>query len=167
MPPAPQRRKPRSSTSSAAATPNIPIQDEDLGWVLLKSFILVSFISVSNVAAQLALHPLYGGTTSSMHFPTVSLAMCLLAPYLPHPGTRSSFAAMSLILPASPVTLYLAGDYTTRWKDPFWGPIVTQAVGAIPILLLSVGVLHTLIVRIHSNLALVYGNPFIFIPRFP
>jgi hypothetical protein len=114
---------------------------------LLQSIALVAVISLSDVASQLALHPLYGGTATSLHFPILSLLVCLATASLPRfVNTRSALTLMSLLLAAAPVLLHRVGARTSSWLDPIWGPIATQLVGAIPILFLGAGILTDLLV---------------------
>jgi hypothetical protein len=96
--------------------------------------LLIGAVSLANVASQLALYPLYGATVVSMHFETMSLAICMLASFIPFPASMEGMAwtALTVIIPASPALLYAVGTRTAWWNDPVWGPTTTQIVSSIP-----------------------------------
>lgn len=139
MPPNLQRRKSKKPFSGGSfASPSTKASKSVLR-ALGPLIPLMAVVSLANVASQLALHPLYGGTVTSMHFETVSLAVCMLASFIPFAVSMETMAwtALSVIIPASPALLYKAGAQTASWNDPLWGPIITQTVSSIPSQLLA------------------------------
>lgn len=123
-----------------------------LGPVIL----LIGVASLANVASQLALYPLYGTTVSSMHFATVSLAICMLSSFIPFPVSLEGVAwtALSIIIPASPTLLYTVGAQTASWNDPVWGPITTQIVSSIPGQFLANSIVISRIVSLSQHCSL-------------
>jgi hypothetical protein len=111
---------------------------------------------MANVASQLALYPLYGSTAASMHFETMSLAVCMLASFIPLPVSmeRMAWTALSVIIPASPLLLYVAGSRTALWNNPIWGPVMAQTVSSIPIQLLANLIITARIVSLFEYLFL-------------
>lgn len=138
-----KKSKNKPAQSQSTITGISPMQ------VVAQSLPLLCIISTVDVASQLALHPLYGSTTSSLHFPTLSLVICLLSSFLPHINSRAALSTMSVITAAAPALLYRLGAHTSRWRDPIWGPGSTQIVGAIPILFLGAGLLNRWVVCLH------------------
>lgn len=132
------RKKARNKSAQAQAT----VAGTSLLQVVAQSLPLLGVISTVNVASQLALHPLYGSTTTSLHFSTLSLVVCLLSSFLPRINSRATLSTMSVVSAAAPALLYRLGSHTSSRKDPVWGPIATQVVGAIPVLFLGVSLLQ-------------------------
>ena len=99
---------------------------------------LLPFVSLATLASKLALHPLYGSTTTSLHFVKVLAGSCALAAVRPDLPLHIVLLFLGTLLSAAPFTARWLGAWTARWHDPIWGPVVTQMGITVPIVGLSV-----------------------------
>lgn len=100
--------------------------------------LLLPIVSLATLASKLALHPLYGSTTTSTHFVKVLAGSCALATTRPNLPDHIALLFLGTLLSAAPFTARWLGAWTARWHDPIWGPVVAQMGIAVPIVGLSV-----------------------------
>jgi len=107
---------------------------------------LYGVLAISNYAAQLALHPLFGATTTSNHFRAlwaglaIVISMCpgSLLPLKSYKLVPRSLGLMSLLFSAAPVTLYKWGGFAARYQNQRWSPLAAQLALTVPVVLLGV-----------------------------
>ncbi|KIM27045.1 hypothetical protein M408DRAFT_172974 [Serendipita vermifera MAFF 305830] len=92
----------------------------------VKIAILVGTLSFALVASQLALHPLYGSTTSSLYLKHVLIVSCLVSTVVPAVPAHYVFQALSVLLAFAPLSAKHLGGWFGRWDSAMWGPILTQ-----------------------------------------
>ena len=100
--------------------------------------VLLPVVSLATLASKLALHPLYGTTTTSLYFVEVLAVSCALATIRPGLPAHTTLRSLGMLLSAAPFTARWLGAWTARWHDPIWGPVVTQMGISVPIVGLSV-----------------------------
>lgn len=126
-----QHNNARKTKASGQAT---GVADERRGTVsVLKTAIqttkivaLVAALSLASVASQLALHPLYGSTTSSLYFKHVLTIACLVSTLSPSVPAHHIFRVLSVLLAFAPLSAKHLGGLFGRWDSPLWGPVLTQ-----------------------------------------
>ena len=124
----------RTTPVSAAHPPNVIDALLTLGSLT----VFLPVVSLATLASKLALHPLYGTTTTSLHFVEILAGSCALATLRPDLPVHITLLSLGTLLSAAPFTARWLGAWTARWHDPIWGPVVTQAGISVPIVGLSV-----------------------------
>jgi hypothetical protein len=107
------------------------------------SFVLWTMLLSFSYAYAQSLLPLYGSTPTRLHlehiaFTVVAAAMVtppLVAEYI---GPRRSSGANLVfisgpLLLIAPFTTYWIAVYSSRMKDPVWGPVITHFMVLVPI----------------------------------
>ncbi|KAG8844474.1 hypothetical protein FRB91_002595 [Serendipita sp. 411] len=110
---------------------------------LVQILLIVSFASLAVVASQLALHPLYGTTVSSLHMGSIMRMTCVISATRPNAPAHRILLQLSLLLAAAPFSARVLGSLTGRMDSSLWGPIITQFGLAIPIVGLSTSLLRS------------------------
>ena len=113
--------------------------------------VLLPLVSLATLASKLALHPLYGTTTTSLHFIQVLAGSCALATIRPDLPVHITLLSLGTLLSAAPFTARWLGAWTARWHDPIWGPVVTQIGISVPIVGLSVVLARSRLVSTSSK----------------
>ena len=131
------RQRARKERIAPVSTPHPPYAFGAL-LTLGSLTILLPVVSLATLASKLALHPLYGSTTTSLHFVEVLAGTCALATTRPDLPVHTTLLALGTLLSAAPFTARWLGSWTARWHDPIWGPVVTQMGIAVPVVGLSV-----------------------------
>jgi hypothetical protein len=93
---------------------------------VLKIPVLVGAVSLATLASQLALHPLYGATVSSLYVKHVLTISCLLSALCPPVPVHQVFLLLSVLLAVAPLSAKHLGGLLGRWDSALWGPTLTQ-----------------------------------------
>ncbi|KAG8901881.1 hypothetical protein FRB99_005021 [Tulasnella sp. 403] len=135
----PQQRNSSNRLASPQVTPNQPATTGLILtlWRVLKVAFLISTLSFGTYASQLALHPLYGETVTSLHFDyVVAGAMCLSMILPTSQGNEGSLLnLLSLVLALAPYSAFNFGARTARWGEVTLGPVIAQLPLSVPIVL--------------------------------
>ena len=108
---------------------------------LLKSILLLTVLASASLATQLALHPLYGSTPTSINHSKVELLACLLSALFPLKSTvseRTIVLGLASWLGYAPYGSYAIGKWTTQWRNPALGPAVTEVAILLPTVCIGV-----------------------------
>jgi hypothetical protein len=132
------RQRARKERITPISTPRPPPNAIDALIFLASLTVLLPALSLATLASKLALHPLYGSTTTSLHFIKVLAGSCALATVRPDLPVHITLLYLGTLLSAAPFTARWLGAWTARWHDPIWGPVATQMGIAVPIVGLSV-----------------------------
>ncbi|KAF8511513.1 S-adenosyl-L-methionine-dependent methyltransferase [Gautieria morchelliformis] len=110
---------------------------------LIKLVLLVTALASASLATQLALHPLYGNTVTSVNHSKVVLLACLLSALFPHdsagPSERITLLGLASWLAYAPYASYGIGRWSAKWSNPVLGPAGAEAAILLPTL--SVGII--------------------------
>ncbi|KDQ17982.1 hypothetical protein BOTBODRAFT_29296 [Botryobasidium botryosum FD-172 SS1] len=136
------KRAPVKDTPRKVAPPNQSAYSINPIIQLVKILALLAAFFVSNIASQLALHPLYGSIPTSLHFHDVTLFATLLSTFTPLISQNTSqtnvLIAIGTVLSIAPVSILWSGSALGRLGDPVWGPVITHLTSAAPVLFLGV-----------------------------
>lgn len=111
--------------------------------LVLEALSILFLIPVATVASQLALHPLYGSTTASLHFSTLAQVACLSSVTRPTMPAHRLLLFIAIILGAAPMSAKVLGSWTGRMGDHTLGPVITQLAISVPLIGLASVLLRT------------------------
>lgn len=138
-----QRSKAKAAAPASAAPtskPAVPTPTLLTQYPYLNALALIpllALVSLSNIAAQLALRPIYGSTVASLWFQPLLALACAISMFRPSTSAHSIFVSWSFLLAGAPLLEKLIGSYTATWKNAVWGPVVTQCGVVLPIVSLA------------------------------
>jgi hypothetical protein len=92
----------------------------------LKIAALLGAVSLATLASQLALHPLYGSTVTSLYIKHILIISCLLSTLCPPVPVQRLFLVLSVLLAVAPLSAKHLGGLLGRWDSALWGPTLTQ-----------------------------------------
>ncbi|KAG6842028.1 hypothetical protein C0991_003554 [Blastosporella zonata] len=100
---------------------------------------IVGLVAISLVlfVYQRALIPIYAtGPTTYLLNPVLAAAMLLAALHPVNISTSTNWLYTALVLAAAPKATYWVSVWTSRKKDPVWGPLITHATVLAPMIFL-------------------------------
>ncbi|KAF8584274.1 hypothetical protein K439DRAFT_1633655 [Ramaria rubella] len=113
---------------------------------LVKSALLLIILGFISLAVQLALHPLYGSTPTSLNHSKVELLACLLSVLLPvnSPSLSEpiSLFALATWSAYAPYASYALAKWTSNWKNPVLGSGVTEVMVLLPLVTIGVALVR-------------------------
>lgn len=132
-----KHRKPQGNSTTPNNVANFePLNPNPLyhiGTVLIETAAIIFCTSIATVSSQLALHPLYGSTTTSLHFRKVVAGSCILSITRPSMPTHRTLLLLAVLLAAGPLSAKGLGSVSARFGDANWGPAISQLSLAAPI----------------------------------
>jgi hypothetical protein len=134
-----------TKTASKASPTTVGDEEEPVAFPipLIKSVLVVTGLASASLATQLALHPLYGNTVTSVNHSKIVLLACLLSTLFPldpaGPSERITLLGLASWLAYAPYASYGIGRWSVKWNNPALGSAGTEAAILLPTL--SVGII--------------------------
>jgi hypothetical protein len=109
----------------------------------VQAVLLVGVLSLTTYVSQLALHPLYGDTTTSRNFHWIVLGSIALSGVPRTVPTVWSLNIITSVLLLAPWTAFVLGAWTARLGWEQLGPIIAQPGMTSPVLIFGGAAIRT------------------------